>query len=293
MRFRVPIKLRQVLGMAELARSLYTSDSTEARRRCLHATAWYQDMIEKLSRMTNPTRADLEEAARRYFDDLGQVAYQPREYHPVYADEDVRMDIEQFQQRVDDLDLQFRTGLFDGEVAAAAHDLADKRQFVLDDLPDELRRYAVLLSARVARAHCDRMLQFLKQPTKPFNLVDTLLAPTAPPIAFESISASSPVPTGPTLADVGKAYLDRKIKQGVGASQRTELARAVGWLGERVGATLPLAAVTKPGLRTFRDDLRRLNGTLQGRKLPFDQRLTDDPEMQLKAVTARRYWTSI
>ena len=293
MRFKVPINLRQVLGMAELARSLYTTDSNEARRRCLHATAWYRDVIEKLSRMTNPTRADLEEAARRYFAELEQVVYQPREYHPIYADQDLQMDIEQFQQRLDNLDMQFRANSFDGDVAAAAHDLANSGQFELDALPDELRRYAIHLSARVARAYCDRMLQFLKHPTKPFDLVDTLFAPPARRVAFESMSASTPVPTGPTLAEVGKAYLDRKIAQGVGQSQRTELARALGWLAERVGANLPLSAVTKPDLRTFRDDLRRLNGTLQGRKMPFDHRLTDDPEMQLKSVTARRYWTSI
>lgn len=38
--------------------------------------------------MTNPTRTDLEVAARRYFEELGQVVYQPRAYHPVYADEE-------------------------------------------------------------------------------------------------------------------------------------------------------------------------------------------------------------
>lgn len=43
-RFRLPTALAQRLGLAELRKSLHTSDPAEARRRCLSATAWFRDL---------------------------------------------------------------------------------------------------------------------------------------------------------------------------------------------------------------------------------------------------------
>src|SRR5665213_2335570 len=79
-RFRLPGTLANRLGLAEIQKSLQTKDLMEARRRCLRATAWFSMTMEKLSAMVNPTRADLEQAARAFFHELTKAVDQPRHF---------------------------------------------------------------------------------------------------------------------------------------------------------------------------------------------------------------------
>jgi integrase len=46
-------------------------------------------------------------------------------------------------------------------------------------------------------------------------------------------------------------------------------------------------------MRTFRDDIERLDRRLQGRAIQFKDRLTNLPEQQLKSATTIRYWKSV
>ena len=46
-------------------------------------------------------------------------------------------------------------------------------------------------------------------------------------------------------------------------------------------------------LRRFRDDLQRIDVTLRGRELPFQERLTNLQANQIKSVTSSRYWRSV
>eukprot|EP01035_Chromulina_nebulosa_P002937 gene2937-4004_t len=80
--------------MAELRKSLHTSDIALARKRCLQATVWFRAQVERLRRMTAPTRTDLEDAARQYFSALASELDRPRDFDPDYLELDVAKDIE-------------------------------------------------------------------------------------------------------------------------------------------------------------------------------------------------------
>jgi integrase len=69
--------------------------------------------------------------------------------------------------------------------------------------------------------------------------------------------------------------------------------RSFVWLQARLGPERPIGEITKRELARFRDDLIRLDGTLQGRKLEFEHRLTNIVSNQIKSVTAKRYWQSV
>ncbi len=88
-------------------------------------------------------------------------------------------------------------------------------------------------------------------------------------------------------------YLNRQTARNLGKSQIEELSRALTWLREEVGDRTPLDSVGTVALRSFRDDIARLDVTLRGRRAVFRDRLTNVPEHQVKSVTAQRYWRSV
>lgn len=67
--------------MVELCRSLYAADATLARRRCQRATSWFGETMDKLSRMPNPNRTDLEKSASQFFQELRDENDVPRKFH--------------------------------------------------------------------------------------------------------------------------------------------------------------------------------------------------------------------
>lgn len=85
-RFRVPADLVVSLGIGEFRRSLHTADAVTARRRCIDAAAWFRTVMDELRAMPKPTRADLENAARRYLARLVAELDQPRDFDAIYRE---------------------------------------------------------------------------------------------------------------------------------------------------------------------------------------------------------------
>lgn len=79
-RFRIPADLAAKLGMVVLQKSLHTKDFGEAKRRCQTATTWFQAAMRQLRVMASPTKSDLEDAARAFFEKLRGDIDQPRNF---------------------------------------------------------------------------------------------------------------------------------------------------------------------------------------------------------------------
>ena len=291
-RFRIPQSLVASIGMVELCRSLYTADATLARRRCSRATSWFGKTMDQFSRMPNPSRADLEQSANRFFQELRDENDVPRQFHPERLDEELDLNIELSRNRIRELDDQLRANQFEGYVEGLADRLVAGLDVSLGDLSPRERILALQLAARAERERQEHFVHQLTSPAQPYAPRDELFTQTVLVQPLIS-SVAQPATTSMPLIEAGSAYLERKIAEGVGVSQRTELKRVLDWLKEQVGSDRAIGSISKAELRTFRDDLGRADVRNRGRKLAFSSRLTNKAEHQIKSVTALRYWHSV
>lgn len=289
-RFRIPTALVPSLGIVEFRRSLNTVDRQIARQRCLQATQWFRTTIEALSNHPNPQRNDLEEAAISFFANMAEEIDQPRKFDRLHFDEEVNTNLELTRSRVHELDRQLISGDFDGRVHHRAREMAGSIDSDFTTMPLTERHFALKLSARAEREQLRFLEHQLTDPAKQYAAHDALFAigrptpsPSAPPTAGQ----------GPTLATAINSTLTRIVARGLGKSQHDETARILRYLSERLGANRPLDSIQKVEVRTFRDDLVRLNAKFQGKATSFDQRLTNDPAEQLRSDTASRYWNYV
>lgn len=278
--------------MVELCRSLYAADATLARRRCQRATSWFGETMDKLSRMPNPNRTDLEKSASQFFQELRDENDVPRKFHHERFDEDLALNIELSRNRIRELDDQLRANQFEGYVVHIADRLVAGHDVSLGDLSPRERQLALQFAARVARDGQEHFVHLLTSPSQPYVPHDPLFTQQMAGDLPASL-VPSPVGAAMRLCEAGPAYLKRKIAQGVGVSQRTELKRALDWLEEQVGSDRRIDQIFKADLRIFRDNLGKLDVRKRGQKLSFAKRLTDKHEHQIKSVTANRYWHSI
>lgn len=294
-RFRLPSDLAKRLGIAEVRRSLLTKDLAEARRRCLLAAAWFSTAVEQLRGMTDLSRSDLEKAVRVFFERLQQEVDQPREIPADHFDREVDFQLEATRNRIAVLDGQLIANQFSPAVQWNAEELVRLLGATLPDLTEQLRLVAMQLAARAEREQMQYLTHQLTSPATVFAPSDQLFlpgAPTSSPTALHSPQIT-PTTSGKTLSEASAEYLRKKKIKGVGLSQITELERSLGWLQEVLGADRRLPTVTKDEMRTFRDDLERLEVSLRGRRAPFKDRLTNDPTKQIRSVTSTRYWKAI
>jgi hypothetical protein len=112
-----------MLGVAELQKSLHTTDLAVARRLCFSATAWFRTMMEQLRAMSSPTRADLEAAARAFFAELRSNTDRHREFPDGECSMAVAHNVHFSEERIGELDRQLVTKGYDGEIRLAATEL--------------------------------------------------------------------------------------------------------------------------------------------------------------------------
>ncbi|MEP6966903.1 MAG: DUF6538 domain-containing protein, partial [Pseudomonadota bacterium] len=171
-RFRLPSDLARTIGVTELRRSLHTADPKEARDRCLQATVWFRVTVERLRKMSPPTKSDLEAAARAYFDDaMGRLAKQ--EPFPTDADDELAANVEATSDRLQRLEDQLRKSNFDGKVVFAAGEIASRAGCRKDDV---VSLESQQLAARVEREEMRFLLHRFTKPWEHFVIDDPVLA---------------------------------------------------------------------------------------------------------------------
>jgi integrase len=279
--------------MAEIRRSLQTADPVEARRRCLAATVWFKGEMERLRKMTTPTRVDLEAAAVRYFQQIADEQDKPRNFDDDNFDRHVDYEVSQAEAGISLIDVQLVRNDFSGDIELSASALTEIVGVELDQLPDDLKLAAISLAARAIREASRLYIHKLKTPAKRFETYDELFAQREMIGLPARGYGSAPPRTSPSLRAAADEYIEKTRARGVGQTHITELERAIGWLCQVVGPGIPVGAITTDVMKRFRDDLQRLDRRFQGRDVPFLSRLTNDAQHQVVYVTANRYWQSI
>ncbi|WP_367279845.1 DUF6538 domain-containing protein [Blastomonas sp.] len=293
-RCRLPEKLASALAIAELSRSLHTREPAEARRRCLAATYWFAALIETLSKMPNPTRADLENAARRYFGQLAKAVDVPRGFDPDYVDQEVAYNIEMSDDRIRQLDFQLVSNEFDPLVHNEAGLLSEELGSTFAELPAELKGYALKLAARAEREKLQLLKHLLLKPTAPFSGDDLLFSQSQQPTSSVAASPQNQSETaGPSLADLVREYTRHMHQRQLGLSHVDEVGRVLQWMLEVLGHDQDINSVTRADARKFRDDICRMDRALRGQGRPFSERLTSITDRQIKSATSTKYWRSV
>ena len=296
-RFRIPGELVGPLGLGEFRRSLQTKDPGTARRMCVISTEWFRATMDELRAMPTPTRAALEEAAKNHFNRLKADLDKPRPFDPDRMADEIGEAVELSQERVAELEDQLRRNIFDRPIQLAAARLAASVGANIADLSDRQVVVVGQLAARAEREQHRRLVHHLLSPAAPFEGDPLFAAPYAATLA-PSPSIPMPISTHSSKPDealkpLAALYLRKKELKGIGPSQLTELARALGWMGEALGEERHIREVLKAEMRTLRDAVCRLDKRMGSITSRFEERLTNVREHQIKSVTAKRYWTSI
>jgi integrase len=292
-RFRLPVDLADRIGMVELQKSLLTKDLGEARRRCQASTAWFKAMMETLSAMPSPTRADLEAAARAFFHELAQEIDVKREFAEVPPHQAVEFNVDASEAQIRAWDDQLVSNQFDHAAFRLAERMMETSGLPLPDHDPKALLMAQKLAVRAAREQLVYFIHQLSVPATPFTPQDALFAPgEIVGIRSKRIDLDDEAAISRPLGDLTKLYLRKKAAIGLSQSQIDETARLLGWIEEVFGADRPSETITKIALRGFRDDVQRIDVTLRGRAGRFKDRLTNEPGNQIKSATYLRYWNT-
>lgn len=291
MRLRLPAGLARRLGLAELRKSLHTKEADTAKARCRLAVAWFQELTGQLERMSNPTRGQLEVAARQYFARLQEeIDTRP----PMEAEQFEALlpsNLERTRKAREERDDALRANNFGEATESKARELVRWVGGTFEELDRPAQLFALQLIARAERQQLRYLEHVLIAPHGRFDPDDEAFAGRPEPAALSGAVAQSQSTI--TLADAGMRYLQRKQLTGVGKSHVDELGRALGWLNEEFGPDRPLSRLSADDLRTIRDGIERRDVRLRGRATSFRQSQTDSREHQISAATAKRYWSSI
>ena len=249
--------------------------------------------MKQLRQMTSPTRADLEHAARAFFDELVRDMDRPRQFPHDGFRESVAYNVHLSEESIIDIDRQ----LIGNEFDVAADRLADRLLAALNvsvaDLDPASVQVARQLAVRAAREQSRYLIHMLTTPARPFVPEDKVFGDVAYPTIDTPAGDGPPAKlAGVSLATATKDFLSRKEDRGLGQSQLDETSRLLAWLMEALGDQRAIADIAKSELRGFRDDLKRIDVTLRGRPGAFRDRLTDDPEKQVVSATYSRYWNT-
>lgn len=293
-RFRIPILLTDKLEMVELRKSLHTASPQEARRRCLRATVWFRQTMEKLDQNPAANRALLEEAAIAFFAELAAEIDQPRDFHHDDFENIVAMNVEATRDRIDELQTQLVTRKFERAAEIGGEKLAAAIGQEFGEMGSAARQGAMELAARAETEQMRLLIHLLTSPATRYQPADGLFQPRARPLERAvAVAVASTAEAQISLRAATAQYLSIKAAQKVGPSQIEEIGRALRWLGEEIGVDTPLAAILKSDLRDVRTDFARLDSTKRGRAMPFKDRLSDDPARQISSYSATRYRRSI
>ncbi len=289
-RFRLPADLAISMGMAEFRRSLHTSNYQAARALCLRATVWFTSEVERLRAMPHPTRSDLEAAARAYFE--AEADKQSLLRYPKDRLEEADYQVELSRQIVGAMDDDLVSNDYSGHAHRAAWEMLRAMDADLETLPEKERLIALNLGARAVRELSLLLIHRLTDPAGRYEAHDPHFAvPITDTRPAKAVQAS-----GGTMWTVGRAveaFTDHQRKRRLSASTTSEAARVLGYLAERFGPGASLRSLSSDDLKALRDDLMRLDGRLQGRKQPFERRLTDRPDAQIGYATYIKYWRAL
>lgn len=183
-RFRLPADIAFKLGAAELQRSLETRDFAVTRRLGLRATTWFKTTMEMLKAMEQPTRAELENAARSFFENLKREVDRPRNFGGEPLRLSAASQVESSQLRVRDLDEQLITNTFDLAVDGLSEAMLSAIGLSLPDLDQRTSVLARHLAARAAR---EQMLYFIHQLSLPATICDPSDQIFRPGVAVEPL----------------------------------------------------------------------------------------------------------
>lgn len=275
--------------MVEINQSLRTTDPRLARWLAAIVTKWFNDTVQRLREMTNPTREDLDAAAQAFFRKLLVEADVPRDFDEDHFDDEVARNIELSRDRIDSLDDQFRSNVFDGRVKYAAGRIARKAGGALDQLDDASRLYALQLAAKAEREQMHFLVHSLTNPGAPFLPSAGLSAEVEPSHAPIAAKVAS---TGPKLSEAVDGFLIRRKLDKIGTSQMEEMARALTWLTQHLGPDRRLVEITRQDMIAFRNGVERLDIRLRGKTVAFSARQTAEQKYQINPRTAARYWST-
>lgn len=242
--------------------------------------------------MPAPSRFDLEKAARQFFDQLVQELDRPRDFPEDDWDNQIAHQIELSRERIGALDRQLVTRLFDQKIKVRAATLVEEMGNALEGLDEADQNYAMQITARAERESLELLIHQLLKPARIYDVTDHLFRSEVNETTSVSATPST-AGTSAALQDTIERYLGWLKKKNLSQSRVDETSRVLEWLVQRVGNDRFIGDIDKSEMRQFRDDIERLNGSLQGRKAPFNERQTNNPKDQIKSVTAIRYWRSI
>lgn len=304
-RLTLPKDLSDATGVVDVRRSLQTKAIDVARRRCLDAEQWFNELVQHLRSMGNPTRDDIEVAAANFFATLRADVDRPRQWPDNDFDATLALNVEETRRRIEELEDQLRTNVFDGSVDENARQMLVPFSTSLETLGGQLAMFARQLAAKAERQQMRYFEHVLRTPAAPFQVDDALFGESA---GWASIPAAGQargiaVSTGLTimsdaegmtlrsLIDDHKAWM---IDQALSESHVIEFERVARWAEIEFGETTLIASISTKALRSFRDKLRSIDKTARSKVRngvkSLDASLTTDREKQIRSETARRYW---
>jgi len=245
--------------------------------------------------MTSPSRSDLEDAARRFFDELAREDDQPRSFDPDSLEYHLAFNIEASRDRTRTLEDDLKLNKFDGPVTHRAGTIASLCGVAFQDLSDAEKMLTLQLAARAELEREHLFIHRLTSPASSFQHHDDLF--TVAPLR-EHAATARPMPVSPsgkrypTLAMVIDDFKARMERQGLGDSHKDEVGRLFGWLQEEIHPDSSMDQISVDQVREFRDNIRRMDRNRQGRSSSFRRRLTDIPERQLAHATVQKYWSA-
>lgn len=309
-RFRLPVRLAKTLGVTHLQRSLHTAQLQVAKRRAALGRVWFDVLCSALMSSRAPTRQNLEDAARRYFDAL-RLESSPRNVPWQHWESFEAEQTEQTHQRLSEIADQLRQNSFDGVIQERATELVSHGDFDPADSAGSSWNAVLALAARVERQRLLHDLHRILTPEAGFTADDPLFdgygpdSPTALQSGKREKLSQQPLQllqleeidtlrgrTEPLLAEAITEYLNKRSARGLSASAITEAKRALDWL-DQLFPEARLADLQKEHLRSFRDAIQRLDRRLQGRSASFADRQTNDRQHQLTLATQKKYWAAV
>lgn len=289
-RFRLPSVLAKRIGLVEFRRSLHTSDPAEARRRCLATTVWFREQMERLMQLNSPTRADLENAARSYFNKYAVPDDGPRGYDMERIDQIVSYDIHLEQEFLSQIHDELLARQFSGSAHLAAREMLGSLNAEADKMPPETLQAALVLGARALRELSRRRVDQLTDPDITLPPYDCMFKSDASSLPATAAYAAPAISSTTTLKAAVETYEARQLTRKLARTTVTETNRVLKWLMQTFGEKTELDDLTAQHLREFRDQLMRLDRRTQGRDLPFANRQTANPEHRISYATAIKYW---
>lgn len=311
-RLTLPKDLRDATGVVDVRRSLQTTAIDVARRRCLDAERWFNELVRQLRAMSNPTREDIERAAANFFARLQGEVDRPRVWADEHFDAELTFNLEQTQRRISELEDQMRVNDFDGGVVGKADEMVAPLFVSLNMLSSQLALFAKQLAARAERQQMRYLEHMLNAPWTGYQPDDELFM-AAPASAIrqhrqgvgprgreaQSTSMQQTIPSVAqsarmTLASLIDDHKASMIDQGMGPSHIEEFERIARWALAEFGAETPIFVIATDALRGFRDKLKSIDAAARpkvrdGQKV-LNESLTTERDKQIKSDTARRYW---